>query len=469
MFGLNSDFALESNSEEDIPKVTLVTDSNFNEMFFEDPTPGKAPELKEDLDVIIQIKNKINDLEYLRQDVNKAGGMNGSFAMEAAALIPGFFNDDLQPGFFTTDISKTQYKATLEAIEEAKASLISRIIAALGEMISKAVAWLKQLYANITKRGVNEESLYVYENINKDDVKGPLTKLTAIIINPENEINSLKARTKSNFKDINTDAFFTYLEQHFNVLQKEINGLYTSVNSSRLSRAVVFKPEILNLCFVAASEETRTLHAFKVLYDFALSLGNGLINLPKEGGKVTNEIYEKSITDMVSKIKIASINLTPSEALVQVKAILDEVQDQTVDVTTTPLIKLLGCYSNLFSIATAKEALKKLDQSADEFSNFQKLLQQRSTLKLTGSPSDIEQATKLLHKLSKEFNDQFVLRLNYGSLLNSYVNTGNAAGVMLKRFNKVISTSVGGMDETFQTFIKAYFSGGYPNFFTKRE
>lgn len=466
MFGLNDDFALESEAQED-SKVTPLTDKNFDEVVFKDPTPGEVPELKEDLTVIVQAKNRVTELDYLRDDITKAGGVNKGFAMEAASLIPTFFNIDCQPEYFTQETSKTMYKATLEAIEEEKASLIARTIGWIREMITKFVAWLKNMVAHLTKRGVHADNLSVYEDAGKPQVKGPLGKLGDIVADPVKEINTLRARTNAAFKDIDTVSFYEYLDKRLPVFQREVLTLYHSINGSRLSKAVVINPSILQMCFTAAFEEKRTLQAFKIIYDFAIHLGNGQTGLARADTRVSDDVFDKAISQMIDKIKIGNTGKTPSELLDELKSGLEDLQDQSIEPATTPLLKVVSTYASLFTVASAQRALQDLDASADEFSHFQVLLNSRNNVRFNGSPQEVSMASRLLQRMAKEFNDQFVLRLNYSNVLSSYVQTGQNLSIILQRYNADVVRSVTNTDAKFATFIKAYFSGGSPDFFTK--
>jgi len=473
--GLNSDFLLDEEAptqNEEKPTVTPVTDSEFDEVVFDDPVPGEVPELKDGVAVIIQLKNKMDDLEYFRQDVSKAGGMNTSFAMEAAAHISNFINEDRTIEYFTKNTSLTQFKATLEAIDEEKASLLKRIIARIKEMIARFVEWIKAIYKRIVSRGgVNEESLKVYEYSSKKEVAGPLSKLSEVASDSESEMNSLKARTKANFKEIEAEEFFNELEKRFDAIERQVSSLYASINSNKLAKAVVLSPKILETCFIAAHEEKRMLSAFKAVYQYAIMIGDGKYPDPgvRPEDKKSDEYINKTVSKLLDKIRVGSTGMTTSDAADLIRNGLFEIEQEEITPKTHPLNSLVTSFSGLFSIETAKQALAGLGSSDAEYSEFQKLLanSEQTIRRFTGKPEDIKTASVLITSLAKSFNDHFVLRLHYGNLLNIYVSTARSIDSLLKRYNKEIFIATATMDEKFQDFIKSHFSNGSPEFFTK--
>lgn len=478
--GLNADFLLDdeevqTQNKEEV-KVTPITDSEFDEVVFDDPVPGEVPELKDGLAVVIQLKNKMDDLEYFRQDIAKAGGMNSSFAMEAAVHISNFITEDRTIEYFTKNTSLTQFKATLEAIDEEKASLFKRIIARLKEMIVKFGEWIKAIYKRIVSRGgVNEEALKVYEDSSKKEVAGPLNKLSEVASDAESEMNSLKARTKANFKEIEAEEFFTELEKRFDALERQVNALYASINSNKLAKAVILSPKILETCFIAAHEEKHTLDAFKAVYQYAIMIGDGKYpdagSMGQSGDKKSDEFINKVVTKLLDKIRIGSTHMTTTQAAEMIRNGLFEIEQEQITPKSHPLNTLVTSFSGLFSVKDATTALAGLGSSDDEYSEFQRLLSssEQTIRRLTGKPEDIRAASILISSLAKAFNDHFVLRLHYGNLLNIYVSTARSIDSLLKRYNKDIFIATATLDEKFQDFVKSHFSGGSPEFFTKSE
>lgn len=62
----------------------------------------------------IATENRITDLKYLIQDIEKSSGINQALALEAQRIAPEFFKSPI--GYFTKELSATRYKVSLEEL-----------------------------------------------------------------------------------------------------------------------------------------------------------------------------------------------------------------------------------------------------------------------------------------------------------------------------------------------------------------
>jgi hypothetical protein len=95
--------------------------------------------IEEELKTIEDIEARIGDLVYLSGDIQKAHGMNQSFAMEAEKLLPGFGGVPI--GYYSKETSAIRLKVSLEEISKGVWGLIIAGIAALIAIIAKIFGW----------------------------------------------------------------------------------------------------------------------------------------------------------------------------------------------------------------------------------------------------------------------------------------------------------------------------------------
>ena len=92
--GLNDDFPLDDAIETTQPKSKPVTDSEFDEVVFENSTPGEVPDISKEVDIVVVGYDKLDDIRYLKKDILNANGMNKQLAMEAQVVIPSFLGEN---------------------------------------------------------------------------------------------------------------------------------------------------------------------------------------------------------------------------------------------------------------------------------------------------------------------------------------------------------------------------------------
>lgn len=110
-----------------------------HELLFGKFTPGKVPELREDVE-LIALEGALQDLAYLKQDMLRTGGMRQSFALEAQRLLPSF-DGGVPLGYYTKEPSATRYKVALEEIHKGFWALLAAAVAAVIAAIVKLISW----------------------------------------------------------------------------------------------------------------------------------------------------------------------------------------------------------------------------------------------------------------------------------------------------------------------------------------
>ncbi len=140
------DITIDTNEEEEIP-VGLHGEGSLNagveldhEDLFVDPTPGEVPELAVDVELLVTLEAQLDDLAYLRQDMERTHGMTQSFAMEAERILPGSLG--VPVGYFTKDPSATRYAISLEALSKGVWAIIVAAAAAVAAAIVKFYLWI---------------------------------------------------------------------------------------------------------------------------------------------------------------------------------------------------------------------------------------------------------------------------------------------------------------------------------------
>lgn len=122
-----------------------------NEELFEEPEAGQLPDLEADVKLITSFEHRFEDLGRLADDIQRSGGMNQNFAMEAERLSPGFLSEQVPLGYYSKDTSATRLKVSLEEISKGMWALIAAGIAAALALVYKLIKWF-------TGRGDDGES-----------------------------------------------------------------------------------------------------------------------------------------------------------------------------------------------------------------------------------------------------------------------------------------------------------------------
>lgn len=142
-----SDITIDTNEEEEIPVGLYGEGSSLNagvelehEEIFVDPTPGEVPELAVDVEILVSLEARLDDLAYLRQDMERAHGMTQSFAMEAERILPGSMG--VPVGYFTKTPTATRYTVATESLSKGVWALIAAAVAAVAAAIIKFYLWL---------------------------------------------------------------------------------------------------------------------------------------------------------------------------------------------------------------------------------------------------------------------------------------------------------------------------------------
>lgn len=141
------DITIDTNEEEEIPVGLHGEGASLNagveldhEEIFVDPTPGEVPELAVDVEILVSLEARLDDLAYLRADLERAHGMTQSFAMEAERILPGSMG--VPVGYFTKAPSATRYAIATESLSKGVWALIAAAIAAVAAAIVKFYLWL---------------------------------------------------------------------------------------------------------------------------------------------------------------------------------------------------------------------------------------------------------------------------------------------------------------------------------------
>jgi len=115
----------------------------FDQAVFQEVVPGEVPELNEDLD-ISALMTKQRGLDYLQATLENLGGMNQQLAMESMSLVPSLVTADCPLGFYSQDITKTRYSFALEAVEEERKSILTRMWEKFKEWMGKIIHAIKR-------------------------------------------------------------------------------------------------------------------------------------------------------------------------------------------------------------------------------------------------------------------------------------------------------------------------------------
>lgn len=113
-----------------------------NEDLFHDVTAGEMPELEAEVKLVVAYEHQIHDLRALADDLERVGGINQDFVMEAERLLPGVLVSDKVPlGFFSVSTSATRYRMSMEEVTKGIWALIAAGIAAALAVIYKLYKW----------------------------------------------------------------------------------------------------------------------------------------------------------------------------------------------------------------------------------------------------------------------------------------------------------------------------------------
>jgi len=349
--GLNDDFPLDDAIEVTQPKSEPVTDSEFDEVVFDNSTPGEVPDISKEVDIVVVGYDKLDDIRYLKKDILDSNGMNKQLAMEAQAIIPTFLNEDRSLGFFTDSTTKTQFKATLESIDEERVGIIKRIIESIKSFFSSIVEYLKKIYQKIRDHRFGKlEEMQAYGDIYKPDVKAAVDKMEDITKDKKHEVDTLKNTIKSKFQEIDAEAYFTELEKRFDKIERSINSLYNSINNSRIEKAIIFEPSILANCFAVSGKDNRVLDSFYTV----LHMAERAITLDTSSAMEMLK-SSKTVSDILAKIVVPGTELQPKQALDMLNSQLASMDSKEVTPQTVKFGDLINSFSTLFKQSEAKD------------------------------------------------------------------------------------------------------------------
>jgi len=132
---LNAAFYGTYDEEDDSP---LLQDSDF----FETPTvPGEFPTLREDRDFIAVIESRIEDVSYLVQSIQNAGGMSKQFALEALEVAEDF--PKVPIGAYSTLPTATRYKVSLESLIDSIGKGFKKLVEFIRKLIRRVILWIR--------------------------------------------------------------------------------------------------------------------------------------------------------------------------------------------------------------------------------------------------------------------------------------------------------------------------------------
>lgn len=89
---------------------------------------------------LMALEARLNDLNYLREDMIKTHGMSQAFAMEAERILPGFGN--VPVAYYSKEPSATRYRVSLEELDKGMWGLIAAAAAAVIVIIYKIFKWI---------------------------------------------------------------------------------------------------------------------------------------------------------------------------------------------------------------------------------------------------------------------------------------------------------------------------------------
>ena len=284
MSGLNDGLELEDELEEQIyPR--------FSQILFEDPKAGEVPDIDQDTAVVTTV-NGLKDLNYLHTDIVKSKGMTAGFAMEAERLIPGFLSEDRPLGFFTQYPTKTQYQASLEAIDAQSKSIVQRIVEAVQALMAQAVQWLSSTIERL--RGAADDQV-VESFFKHKDSKSVM--LLQHIQKTYEDVDAAVAKADSLVKDKKApeaQAYSTALKERLAKADERMRELYDQINSNDAVYAIVANPQLVERVLKVCESGGQAVHA---LADF-----------------------QKIATELILAVKIKSHNVAPTLKQVRERA-----------------------------------------------------------------------------------------------------------------------------------------------------
>lgn len=173
-----------------------------DEVLFEDPVPGQVPDLIPEIKIIGEATDKIQDLNYLKHDIQNTQGMSKSFALEAEKLMPGFLNEDRLIGYFTQIPTKTLYAATLEDIEQNKKNLLVQVWEALKALVKKVIDWLQKVIAQHNEKAEAQDKARSQQLISQmQDFSYAFRKIEGLCLHPEGVADNVATLLKDKVKD----------------------------------------------------------------------------------------------------------------------------------------------------------------------------------------------------------------------------------------------------------------------------
>lgn len=143
---LNDMFALEGDDlSGDIEATDIAIDDN--PAMGENDPEVHAMQIEND-DAVESMQSSVESLSYVVDSILSNGGVSRSIAQEAQTAYPDFCSKVAPLNAFTTNVTATNLRSSLEELSVAIWAAIAAAIAALAALIYKFVKWIKNKYFN---------------------------------------------------------------------------------------------------------------------------------------------------------------------------------------------------------------------------------------------------------------------------------------------------------------------------------
>lgn len=447
MPGLNDDFPLEEENVVKISPTQTVIDEKASE---EDPSHMLY--VDEDLTEYEETLNKISDALCLRESLESCKGMSQDMALSMESVFPGFINDQRPIGYFTKHVSKTQYTPSLESLKDNISDLFKKLMEMISKMIEKFNEFINSV-AERFKKDIDKSPIYDSEYQSK--ASKLLKRISDISKSTDKEINSLKTKTKSAFKDVDADDFFTKLEERFAALNNQIDSLYESINSKRLIKAVILKPEIIKTYETIFDNRDSLIKGFEIINDYAIKIANGKSTIEYDSEEEADT--EKRFLAHIKKLKVPSLNMIPSEALNHLRDELGSLDNQTLTKENLHLLDLKNKLDRVIDKDKLRKNMLNIDSIQDKINTIHKNIRSSINEEYRGTATEIKKAKKLMALLGSEMTPFFAIINNYIAVMHNQMDVNQKLKDIIYKYERDIYLSTVTMDKVFTEYIKEHF------------
>jgi len=430
-----------------------ISKDELGNIIFKDMDPGEVPEIDEKM-ATISVVDTVKDLDYLKADIVKYSGVNKTFALEAEKLIPGFINKDLPLTYFTDFHSKTNYKITLEAIDEQKETILQRIWKMISEFVKKTVEWVSHVAEKLFSNGEKaDQAVAFYEKMAAMAVK--LDQAQSGFEDPK----SLVEKVSRLIEDKRSDAFKIYTESLKQKLEGgavRVKSIYTAIAHNNTAYAVVVQNTVVKSILEMGESCNEIIGGFSNI-DQRMLEDLLKVNSDADLTKRSADAAIKKVLSVAGKYGLTSFHSHSRQVEFSLQQRSAEFRPKNM-----PLSKILAIFNDTFKNHDMKRVGESLKKSEETLKGLQRTMYEFTTKPGWSSKehrtANLTFINEVFRTIHLELRGIMVLLKFSTELYASWMWMGQTLDDVVSDFQKRVTSQSSGLDEKSKKLIFEYFN-----------